>query len=311
MSSKGKKSKTASKKAPKNSETIDYSKLNEDTRLISIDDWDWSRVVYSDPQKNEIPDGSGHYRRVRIRYMYDDETIGPAIVELSKHYCFGVQPDNTDKDGKIMKDKSTGKEKPLRGYRVPIVMSNQNKNAPDEVTEEQQREIDFLDDWRAEVVRYATENKKAIGKGAKPEAGIDELVGKILYRKADDDGELVDGVAPKLYGNIIYFTKSKEVGTTFYGPGDKEINPLSMTGHFHIYPTIRFDSIFVGGKAISLQHRIYDATVEPITRGPKKRLARTNKMAATEDDEDAAEAEGGDDVNDMMESEDDDDEYDE
>ena len=291
------------KTTKKNSNIIDYTKLERDTRLVPIEEWDWSRVVYSEPQKNEIPDGSGHYRRTRIQYMYDDKTIGPAIVELSKHYCFGVQPDNTDKDGKVMKDKQTGKEKPLRGYRVPIVMTSQNKNTPDP-TEEEQREVDFFDDWRAEVVRYATENKKAIGKGAKSEAQLDGLVGKILYRKEGDDGMPMEDVSPKLYGNLIYYTKSKEVGTTFYGPGDKEVNPLKMTSHFHIYPTIRFDSIFIGGQAISLQHRVYDATVEPVAREPRKRLARPNKVAATEEDEfqDDASADG-EDVNDMMESE--------
>ncbi len=308
MSSKTKKNgKTAAaKKFAKKTATIDYSKLEKDTRLISIDDWDWSRVVYSEPQKNEIPDGSGHYRRVRIQYMYDDKTIGPAIVEFGKRYCFGVQPDNTDKDGKILKDKDTGRDKPLRGYRVPIVMTSQNKNTPD-ATDEEQRDVDFLDDWRAEVVRYSVENKRAIGKGSKNEAQIDALVGKLLYRKENDNGDIVDGVSPKLYGKIIYYAKSKEVGTTFYGPGDKSVDPLTMTGHFYIYPTIRFDNIFVGAK-ISLQHLVYDATVEPVAREPKKRLARTSTLTEEEGEEDKDEDEEVDnteskDANDMMESE--------
>ena len=303
---------SAKKKSTKNTPTaIDYSKLERDTRLIPLEEWDWTRVVYSEPQRNEIPDGSGHYRRVRIQYMYDDKTIGPAIVELGKHYCYGVQADNLDKDGKVMVDKSTGKEKALRGYRVPIVMTSQNKNTPNPEDWEQ-REVDFFDDWRAEVIRYATENKKAIGKGAKKDDAFDSMVGEILYRRKDEDGNITEGVAPKLYGNLIYYSNKREVGTTFYGPGDKEVNPLHMTGHFHIYPTIRFDSIFVGGKSISLQHRVYDATVEPISRAPKKRLARPNKMTeeeaqevADEDDGECEEATGKGDVNDMMESEDD------
>nr|QBK87933.1 MAG: protein of unknown function DUF2738 [Marseillevirus LCMAC202] len=312
MSSKTKKSgKAAPKKAAakKTSVPTDFSKLKKDTRLIPIEDWDWARVVYSDPQKSEIPDGSGHYRRVRIQYMYDDETIGPAIVEFGKHYCFGVQPDNTDKDGKVLKDKNTGKERPLRGYQVPIVLTSQNKNTPD-ATDEEQREVDFLDMWRGEVVRYATENKRPLGKGAKNDTQIDGMVSELLYRKKDTDGNLVEDVAPRLYGKLIYYTNSKEVGTTFYGPGDKEINPLSMTGHFHIYPTLHFDTIFIGGKAISLQHRVYDATVEPITRTPKKRLARNNKLAADVEDFNEASTEGENNVNDMMESEEEEEEED-
>ncbi len=307
-SKKGKKNtKTAPKKPKPEPATIDYSKLEKDTRLIPLDDWDWARVVYGDVQKNEIPDGSGYYRRINIQYMYDDQTIGPAIVELGKHYCYGVQPDNTDKDGRVIKDKVTGKPKQLKGYQCPVVMTSQNKNVPDP-TEEEQREVDFFDDWRAEIVRYSSENKKAMGKGAKNDTQIDGMVSELLYRKKDADGVLLENVAPKLYGKLIYFTKSKEMGTVFYGPGDKVINPLGMTGHFYIYPTVRFDSIYVGGKSISLQHRIYDATVEPVSRAPKKRLARTNKLPAdeVEDFKEAAQAKGEDNVNDMMESEEDD-----
>lgn len=311
MSSKGKKGKSTKKVStpePENenetettTSTVDYSKLSKDIRAVPISEWDWNRLVYSEPQKKEIPDGSGYYRSVRIQYMYDDKTIGPAIVELGKHYCFGVQPDNTDKDGKILKDKQTGKEKQLRGYRVPIVMSNQNKNSPT-VSDEDQREIDFFDDWKAELVRYATENKKALAKGAVKD--FDAITSAVLYRKKDDDGNVVEDIAPKLYGNLIYYSNKKEVGTSFYGPGDKSLNPLKMTGHFHIYPNIRFDSIYVA-KGVSLQHRVYDATVEPIERASKKRLARPNSQAVGEDDEangDTTAFEATDN-NDMMESE--------
>lgn len=308
MSSKGKKGKTGSSKKAV-TKNVDTSKLTKDTRLIPIDEWDWNRVIYSDVQKMEIPDGSGYFRRVYINYMYDDKTIGPAIADFSKHYCFGVQPDNTDKDGNIMKDKETGKEKPLRGYRVPIVMTSQSQSEPDKVTDVEQQELDFLEDWKNEVIRYAVENKKAIGKGGKSDAALESLVGELLYRKKNDDGEPVDGVSPKFYGNLIYFAKKREVGTHFYGPGDKEVDPLKMTRHFHIQPTVRFDSIFVGGKSISLQHRIYDATVEPIQRTPQKRLARPNKMKPLSDDEEEeAEVDTKTTVNNMMESDEEEDE---
>lgn len=304
MSSKGKKNTKNTKSTPKKgSKKIDTTQLKKDTQLIPIEEWDWAKVVYSEPSKKEIPDGSGHYRQVQISYMYDKKTIGPAIVELGKHYCFGVQPDNTDKDGNILKDKNTGKEKQLRGYKVPIVMTSQNKDTPDP-TEEEQREVDFFDDWKNEVVRYATENKKAIGKGAKNDALIEGLVGDILYRKTDGEDMILEGVAPKLYGNLIYFANKREVGTAFYGPGDKDVNPLTMTSHLYIYPTIRFDHIFIGGKNISLKHRVYDATVEPVSRAPKKRLARPNTMEPVEEGEEVS-ADEDDDANEMMESDED------
>ena len=283
--------------------TIDVNKLEKDVRLIPIDKWDWSRLVYSEPQKYDIPDGSGHYRRIRIQYMYDEKTIGPAIVGLGKHYCFGVQPDNVDKDGKILKDKDTGKDKPLRGYKVPIVLTSQNKNNP-APTPEEQREVDFFEDWRSELLRYVTENKAKIGKGAKTDVQLEGMVSELLYYKKDAEGNMVEGVSPKLYANLIYNAKSREVGTNFYGPGDKNLDPLKTTGHFYMFPTVRFDGIFVGGKAISLQHHVYDATVEPLSTAPKKRLARTNALAEGEGDFSQKPSGSGKDVNEMMESDD-------
>jgi hypothetical protein len=260
----------------------DFSQLKKDIRAVSVKDWDWSRVVYSEPVKADVPGGSGHYRRVRINYRYDDETIGPAIVELARHYCYGVQPDNLDKEGKVMIDKETKQPKQLRGYKVPVVMTSQSKGNPNAITPDEQAECDFFDELRAEVVRYSVENKVALGKGAKTDEQVDGLVAKILYRKENEDGTIVDGLSPKLYTNLIYYAndKNEQIKTVFYGPGDKIVNPLTMTNHFYISPNVSLDSIFISGKTISLQHKIYDASVEPIARLAKKRLARPNTMEA-------------------------------
>lgn len=313
MSAKQGKKEKAVKKAPAKTSNgaADTSKLKYDTRAIPVEEWDWSRLMYSEPNKSATPDGTGNYRRVRIQYRYDDEHYGPAIVSFGKHYCFGVQANNVTFDGKVAKG-DNGKDKPLTGYRVPIVMTSVGKNNPT-AEEWEEREVQFLKDFREEVARYAFENKKAIGKGStKTRDGMDALVSEILYFKKTDDVPDED-VAPKFYTNLKYFAKTRKMETVFYGPGDKEVNPLKMTDHFYIYPNIQFDSIYISAK-ISLQHRIYDATVEPRNRAPKARLARPNTMEETEadndgghgsgDDDDAeAEIEEEDDANDMMESE--------
>lgn len=285
--------------APVKKPAVDVTKLEKDIRSVPIDKWDWSRVVYGDPQKGDY--GS----RVRLSYMYDDKTVGPAIVSLGRHYCFGVQPDNTDKDGKIIKVKNPdGKEvdKPLSGYRVPIVMTSQNKTTPDP-TPEEQSELDFFEDWRGEILKYSVENKVKIGKGAKTDAQIEGLVSEILYYKKDAEGNIVEGVAPKFYTNLIYYSKTREVGTNFYGPGDKPVNPLTTTGHFHMNEImIRFESIFVGGKSISLQHHIYEANIEPLATASKKRLTSPNTAAPGSEDDFKSKASAHDPQ--MMESED-------
>jgi len=300
-------------KAKKNAtKKIDPSKLKKDTRLIPIAEWDWTRVVYSSPQKKDIPDGSGSFRRVNIQYMYDDETIGPAIVGLTRHFCFGVQPNNTDKDGVVIIDKQTGKPKPLSGYKMAHVLTSQSKENPDSISPEEQFEVDHFDEWRAELIRYSIEHKKDIGKGAKSDSQIEGMVGELLHRKKDAEGNLVENTAPTLYANLIYYPNKKQVGTNFYGPGDKTVNPLSMKQFFYATTNIHLDNIYIGGKSISLQHRVYDSTVEPSSKGPAKRLAKENTTVPTECDEveegEEAEEASTENVNDMLESENEEDE---
>lgn len=261
-------------------------KITREPQAFTVDEWDWDRLIFSDPVKEEFGGGAGSGYRTKIYYKYDDETMGPAIVSLDKHYCFGVQQDNLDKDGNIRIDKETGQPAKLKGYRMPLVMTSQSKNSPNEITEEEQKELDFFDNWKEEMLRYCVENKAKIGKKNKTDAIIGEFIKKLLFRKGENSGEPEEGVSPKLYTNLIYYRNKKEIGTTFYGPGEKEVDPLSkqMQGHSHIYANIVFESLYVGAKSISLQHKVYDCTVIPVKKTPRKRLARPN-LAVEEDDD--------------------------
>lgn len=284
---------------------IDYSKLKKDTRLIPIKEFDWDRVVYGQPQTKTHAEGA--YKMVTVQYMYDDETIGPLIVPLGKHYCFGVQPDNTDQEGNVRLNKS-GNPKPLTGYKTPIVMTSQRPPDKPEPEDWETEEVDFFDSWNGELTRYAIENKKLIGLGSKKDGTIEDMVSDILYRKKDENGEPIADFVPKLYANLIYYPKRDKkpahVGTNFYGPGDREMNISELKNHFNIHPNVRIDYLTVT-TSVSAKVRLYDATVEPVNKAPPKRLAATNTMDASEGDFDSpAAGDEEDEENQMMESED-------
>ena len=142
MSSKNKKEKSVEKvvektveksaEKEKNVEKVvdqaDYNKFAKDTRAVPIAEWDWSRVVYCQPQKSELPDGTGHYRRVRILYKYDDHTVGPAIAGvliliLGIGQCFVINAISyiavlialfMMKEKEMMKEKSMMKPKEMK-----------------------------------------------------------------------------------------------------------------------------------------------------------------------------------------------------
>jgi len=268
---------TKEPKMPKKTKAVE-SNLEKDEQLIRIEDFDFSRLRYSDPQKSEIPGGAGHYRRVKVNYLYPDGKIGPPLVQLKKKYCFGVKPDNIDKNGEIMVDKNTGHPRPLKGYQASIPMYNK------EPSDEEKMEIEFFDNLKIELKRWAVENKTQIGKKAKKDETIEDSVKDIMYRKQDADGEYVKDYVPVLYSPLIYFYKNKDCQTVFYGPGDKTLDPRTMTSGFHIVPTIRLDSITITEK-INLKPQLFDGTVEVRDQKPKKRFAPKNEGVETEDNE--------------------------
>src|SRR3972149_7500515 len=95
--------------------------MEKDVRAIPAAEWDWSKLRYGEPKLCTVPGSTTSYRRANILYQYDATHIGPAILSLSRKYCYGAQPLNVDKDGKPKKD-DVGRPKKLGGYQVPIVM---------------------------------------------------------------------------------------------------------------------------------------------------------------------------------------------
>jgi len=262
--------KSSTNSTSKMNTTKDISKLKRDIQLIEIENFDFGRIVYSDPIDKQSP--AGPYKSVRLSYMYDDQTIGPPIVSLGKKLAFGVQATNVDREGSVMLD-NAGNPKELSGYKVPIVMT---KKEPEKTELE---EVEFFDALHSEIIRWAVENKQAIGKGKKKDATIEDNVSVLLYRRTAPDGSLDDSASPIMYTDMIYYKNDKKMETRFYGPGDKEVNPLLFSKKFLLEPNIKFDLINITNKTIKLKLRIYDATVEPITRAPVKRLAKKNTIS--------------------------------
>jgi hypothetical protein len=272
--------------------------ITKDPQLVSIEDFDFTRLVYSEPVTGELPGGKGRFRRVRVGYRSANGKIGPPVVQLSEKQCFGVQPDNIDnKTGLVMTDEA-GHALAIRGYQVPIAMWQKDK----EPTPTEQTEVEFFDNLTAEFRRYAIENKKKLGKGPKSDDSVRDSVRDVLFRRKKGDKELealqegespyVEGYVPKLYTKLIYYRNTGNCETVFYGPGDKEINPLTLTKtSFRAIPSIRFDSLYIGDK-ISATPQIYDASVIPRQAKPRQRLAPKNEapesavIETAQDDED-------------------------
>lgn len=299
---------------PKKMTVDEYNRLpkSKDTQLLPAVEFDWNRFVIFDPVLYPANAGIPAFYRAKVGYVYPNNTTGTPIFSLSKKYCFGVQADNVDKDGKVTIDKDTGKERQLRGYKVPIVLASGKEEPSDEET----AELEFFSQLQAHVQKWAYENRASIGKVQKKEAEIHSLVPHAPYRSLDLKGNFKEG-APYMYSSALsYFAKDKKCETRFYDENDQEVDPLTVKSHCWIVPTIRIDSIFINGKTIAPQLKMYDAAVSIIQRGNKTRLApkitagNTNDVPPEDDDDDDNNSNSNssnDSANEIVNSDDDDD----
>lgn len=283
---------TKKSKAPAEQSQQDLiNTLEKSMQIIPIEEFDQERVLYSEPEKKEIPGGKGNYRTVKMRYHHKDGTQGPIIVQLREKWCYGIQPDNLDKDGNVRTD-DDGKPQKMKNYQASMPMYDSKTG----VTAEDQMEIDFFDGLHSMGKEFAVANKKKIGKGTKNDSTVKDFVKPILFRKKKPEKELenleegespfLDDYCPQLYTKLMYYAKDKKCDTVFYGPGDKELDPRKVEGGFFLIPSVMIDSMYIGDKTITHQHKLYDGTIRFRESRPHKRLAPKNQQPAGNNDGD-------------------------
>lgn len=293
-------SSTKSKKESTAKKTKDLTpeQREKDEQLVDITEFDFDKLVISGVAKKENKFLGGFYRQSKLSYIYPNGKIGPLLVQFGKRFCFGVQPNNIDREGKIKKDKA-GSPLSVTGYQVCLPMLG--KDSP---TTEEQQVVEFLDNLKNYIQQWCVENKKAIGMGKDQDGLVESKVGDILYRKKTEDGEYEANYVPRLYIDLIYYSSNNSCETKFYGPNDSEIDPRSLVGKkfFNVIPTVRFDTIDIRAK-IAIKYKLYDGTVELQEGGTKKRFAPKNNSTEPEGETGTDEQEVTEQTADLAESE--------
>jgi hypothetical protein len=121
---------------------------------------------------------------------------------------------------------------------------------------------------------------------------------KLLYWKEDEDGNRVPGVGPIFTPKLMEYKETKDkngnvkphqIATIFYIEDEVdetgnpvEVSPLEFLADknnkkfCYITPAIKVDNIFVGGTAITIQCKIYEADVATVQLGQQRLLHPTN-----------------------------------
>ena len=180
----------------------------------------------------------------------------------------------------------------VNGYTMPLCLWNK-----DGATEEEKTFTDVFNEVVEFIKDYVIENKNDIEKYDLEKGDLKKF--NPLYWKREK-GKIVEGRGPTLYSKLLVSKKEKRIMTTFYDADTQEEieDPMDLLKKYcWVDAAIKIESIFIGTK-ISLQVKLYEASVKLLSTGPK-RLLRTerpvNKGVTFENENavDDAESDGG------------------
>jgi len=242
----------------------------QNTQLTDVATYDVKNIVFSDPVSGEIPDSKPkiEFKRINISTLNPDGTEGELILPTENLYSFGVCENRSMETNKV------------NGYTFPICLWN--KNGPTE-TETQWTDkfneiidtcIDHIVDVKDDIEMYELTRSDL----TKSKGGINPLYWKKERVKNEKTGKMelqnVPGRGPTLYAKLMYSKAKNIFMSLFYDTEGNNLEPLNLIGqHCFFRGAVKIDSIFIGSK-ISIQVKIYEAEVEPVTNGPKRLLSR-------------------------------------
>ena len=226
---------------------------SDNTQLTDASDYDIKRITFSKPETGTIPGGNLTFKRIRIGTRNEDGTQGDLILPTTEVFSFGVQEN---------KDLTTGQ---TNGYIIPLCLWNKNG-----ASKEEQEWTDTFDNIVEHTKEYILNHKDDIDKYDLEKSDLKKL--NPLYWKRER-GKIVEGRGPTLYAKLITSKKLSRVTSVFYnGDTDEEFDPmLASQKYCYVKAAIKIESIFIGNK-VSLQIKLYEASVRFLDSGPKRLL---------------------------------------
>lgn len=259
------------KMSKQTSATVSKSKT-KNTQLTPLDSFKPERMIFSDVVVSKVGNTNITTKRVNISVLNKDGSVGDLIVPTERVFSMGVRGNKDFND-----------ETKINGYSMPLFLWNK-----DGATAEEKRWIDnftavvdhckqYIIDHREELELHDEDKLKFMLKKLNP----------LAWQKDKKTQKVIDGTGPSLWAKLISFkpkvvkgkTKTDEdekddIKTMFFDQNDNKLNPFDLIGaRCFVKGAIKIESIFFG-KEISLQVRLYEATVELSDGGMKPLLER-------------------------------------
>lgn len=227
-------------------------------QLTAADNYDVSRMVFSEPQVGSVPNTPIVYKRINISTLNKDGTVGDLIISTEQVFSFGVSENVNPETKKV------------NGHVLPLCLYN--RNGP---TTAEKAWVDTFDSIVEHCKNHLVENREEI---EQYDLSMNDLKKfNPLYWKREK-GKIVDGTGPTLYAKLIASKKNNKIMSMFYNENEETIDPLALLGKYcYVNAAIKIESIFLGNK-ISFQVKLYEANVRLMDGGMKPLMMRPKNV---------------------------------
>ena len=230
------------------------SKGERDNQLVSVNDYDVNRMIFSEPQSGSVPDTPIVYKRIAISTLNPDGSVGDLLLPTDELFSFGVS-ENIDPVSKK-----------VNGHVLSLCLWD--KTNP---TAEQKAWTTTFDNIVEHTKSHLLESKDEIEQYDLTSNDLKKF--NPLYWKREK-GKIVEGTGPTLYSKLIASKKNNKIMSMFFTPDDQPVDPMTLLGKYcYVKAVIKIESIFIGSK-ITLQVKLYESTVRLVENKMKSLLSR-------------------------------------
>jgi hypothetical protein len=261
-------------------------KISKQNQLHNVETYNVDNVFFGEPDAYSIPGPTPiNFHRINIYTKNQDDngkltgSVGDLILKFHKMFSFGVSA-NKSQD-----------EKSVANHSVSLCMWSKEG-----VSENEFKATELLENLIKKCKEKILSVKKEL---KKPKMEMSDLkkLDKLLYWKEDDDGNRVPGVGPIFTPKLIEYKETKDksgnikphqIATIFYleDEVDEEGNPVEVSPleflsdksnkkYCFVTPAVKIDNIFIGGTAITIQCKIYEADIANVQLGQQRLLHPT------------------------------------
>lgn len=267
--------------------TQNSKKISKQNQLHYVESYNIDNIFFGEPEAYSIPgDKPINFHRINIYTKNQNEkgeligSVGDLILKFPKMFSFGV---NANKDD----------NQKLTGHSVSLCMWSKEG-----VSESELKATELLENLIKKCKDKIFSLKKEL---KKPKMEMSDLkkLDKLLYWKEDEDGNRISGVGPIFTPKLMEYKETKDkngnvkphqISTVFYieDEVDEDGNPVEVSPleyladknnkkYCYVTPAIKIDNIFVGGTAITIQCKIYEADIANVQLGQQRLLHPVSK----------------------------------